>query len=109
LNNTPPYTHVLDNNNPLRKSNENNTEPYKQFLSDIGDIYSQIKNKLRYKGYCIVEVSNIFDKNHNFSPLAWDIAREVAKMMPLQQEIIIEWDKSQYGLTHTYCFIFQNT
>lgn len=105
---SPPYTHILDHNNPLRSLNENSTEPYEQFLSDIGNIYNQIKNKLKHKGFCVVEVSNIFDKNRNFSPLAWDIAREVAKILPLQHEIIIEWNKSQYGLTHTYCFIFQD-
>ncbi len=105
---SPPYTHIFSHNNPLRNSTENNRDSYKQFLSDIGNIYNQIKNKLKYKGYCVVEVSNIFDENHNFSPLAWDIAREVTKIMPLQQEIIIEWNRSQYGFTHTYCFAFQN-
>jgi len=105
---SPPYTHILHHNNPLRTSTENTADPYKQFLGDIRDIYSQIKNKLKHNGYCIVEVSNIFDKNHNFSPLAWDIAKEVIKIMPLQEEIIIEWEKSQYGFTHTYCFVFQN-
>ena len=105
---SPPYTHILSHNNPLRNSTEKSINPYEQFLSDIGNIYNQIKSKLRHKGYCVVEVSNIFDENHNFSPLAWDIAREITKIMPLQQEIIIEWDRSQYGLNHTYCFAFQN-
>lgn len=105
---SPPYTHILHHDNPLRTSTENAADPYRQFLGDIRDIYSQIKNKLKHNGYCIVEVSNIFDKDHNFSPLAWDIARKVGEVMSLKEEIIIEWDKSQYGFTHTYCFVFQN-
>lgn len=105
---SPPYTHILHLNNPLRVSVNGDTDLYRQFLSDISSIYSQIRSKLKKNGYCIIEVSNIFDENHNFSSLAWDIAKEVIKVMPLQEEIIIEWDKSQYGFTHTYCFVFQN-
>ena len=104
---SPPYTHILHRNNPLRPSTENGADPYKQFLRDIGDVYNQIKNKLEYKGYCVVEVSNIFDENNTFSPLAWNIATKVSKIMPLRKEIIIEWDKSMYGFSHTYCFVFQ--
>jgi len=105
---SPPYTHILHRNNPLRQPIKNGVNPYGRFLGDIGNIYNQIKNRLTHKGYCIIEVSNIFDENHNFSPLAWDIAMKVSEIMSLQEEIIIERDKVQYGVAHSYCFVFQN-
>ena len=105
---SPPYTHREHNHNPLRTEQSDTPDRYKEFLSDTKDIYSALSKVLKPNKYCLVEVSNIIDEHKQFSPLAWDLANEIQKVMSLEKELIIEWDKLQYDLNHTYCFIFRN-
>lgn len=105
---SPPYTHQFHNHNPLRRQQKDTFYRYEEFLSDIKNIYSSLSKVLKPEKYCLLEVSNVIDEDGHFSPLAWDLAKQVQQVMSLEKELIIEWDKVQYGLNHTYCFIFKN-
>jgi len=85
---------------------------YNDYLHDITDIFSEISKKLNPKAYIAVEVSNLLIDNI-FTPLAWDIAESINKILPMKQEIIINWqtDKTPaygFGFDHSYALIFQN-
>ncbi len=89
---------------------------YEQYLQDIGRIYSNVKDKMKPDAFVVIEVSNLKHKGV-LTPLAWDIAREVSKIMHFKGEIIVNWEIPDfefengafgYGYDHHYCLLFIN-
>ena len=90
---------------------------YNKYLQDIGRIYENVKRVMKPNSYVVVEVAN-FRNKERVTTLAWDIAKEVSKIMHFVGEIIINWEipeKDTEGgafggeYNHHYCMIFRNT
>lgn len=85
---------------------------YDDYLRDIQDIYRQLAEKLRPGGYAVIEAANI-QKSGVLTTLAWDIAKSVNEVLPLQKEYIVSWTKDGakegygFGYDHSYCLVFQ--
>jgi len=64
----------------------------------------------------VVEVSNL--KNHGeVTTLAWDVSKEISKVLHFEGEIVIKWENVNtetndgiygYGYDHSYCLVFRN-
>jgi SAM-dependent methyltransferase len=102
---SPLYMH-RDDENPF-KTNILKESSYRQYLSDIESVYTQIRDKLKEGGKAIIEVSNL-KKDGAVTPLAWDIAQTVSQVLEFQGEIVINWEGGYgYGYDHGYALIFQ--
>lgn len=94
-----------------------NIRDYNTFLQKICNVYLDIYNILRKKGFLVIIVKNI-KKGGKIYPLAWDIARELSKKYLLKDERIWIQDKvalAPYGypfswasnIIHHYCIVLQ--
>ena len=57
-------------------------------LKDVKRIFSKIKKIMKKNAPIVVEVSNTFGKGHPMTPLAWDVGRELSKILYLERDII---------------------
>ncbi len=101
---SPPYTNQSDDENPFVDYRQKGFD-YPSYLQGMGTIFSQITQKLHPSGHVIIEASNL-KKMGQVTTLAWDIAREVSKILHFEGETVICWDKYGYGYNHSYCLVF---
>ena len=89
---------------------------YKQYLKDTRKIYSNVKKIMKPNSHILIEVSNI-KRDGEVTTLAWDIGKEVSKILHFEGEIIVNWvsDGSEgedgiygYRYDHSYCLVFKN-
>ena len=104
---SPPYTNESDAENPFVDYRQKGFD-YPSYLHEMGNIFSQVNQKLNPSGHVVIEASNL-KKNGHVTTLAWDIAREVSKFMHFEGETVIGWDKYGYGYNHSYCLVFSKT
>jgi len=104
---SPPYTNVKDDENPFVDYRQKGFD-YTSYLQEMGRIFSQVTHKLNPSGHVVIEASNLKKKGH-VTTLAWDIAREVSKVLRFDGETVICWDKYGYGYNHSYCLVFSKT
>ena len=94
-----------------------NIADYDLFLEKLANIYFDIFDLLKNKGYLVVIVKNI-KKEGKMYPLAWDLARLLSKKYELKDEKLWIQDKvglAPYGypsawasnILHHYCLVFQ--
>jgi DNA modification methylase len=103
---SPPYMGQHHTENPFT-SYTTEEGGYNQYLSDIGNIYAQLNGKLKPGARAVVEVSNLKHEDGPLTMLAWDIAREIVKVMNFEGEVVIAWDGGYgYGYDHSYALIF---
>lgn len=109
---SPPYMRSFDKENPL----SNYTKPgiYKKYLKDMGKIYAQIQKIMAKDAAVIIEISNTFDKNHQMTPLAWDVGKEIAKYLHFERDFIFCFKNGKLSSksdndNHSYCLMFRNT
>ena len=64
----------------------------------------------------VIEVSNL-KKGDVVTTLAWDIGKEISKILNFEGEIIVNWTSNNtekadgfygYGYDHSYCLVFSN-
>jgi len=101
---SPPYTHNSDEENPFVDYRKKGFD-YSSYLQELGNIFSQVAQKLNPSGHVVIEAANL-KKQGYVTTLAWDIAREVSKVLHFEGETIIGWDKYGYGYNHSYCLVF---
>lgn len=89
-------------------------EGYEGYISNLGKIYSNVGELANKGSYVVIEVSNL--KGKKITTLAWDLAREVSKVLDFQGEVVIGWEGSDsyagngsygYGYDHSYCLVFK--
>ena len=106
---SPPYIDFDEDNFLSGKGG------YKEYIKDIGKIYSQIKQFMKKNSYIVIEVANL--KGKKVTTLAWDIGKEVSKIFHFEGEVIINWKTKGnckgdgnygYGYDHSYCLIYKN-
>jgi DNA modification methylase len=80
-------------------------EGYGEYLDDIRGIYEQIRARMKPTGKVVLEVANLKVENQ-VTTLAWDIGREISKVLHFEGEVIVCWDQSGFGYDHSYGLIF---
>ena len=101
---SPPYTNQNDDENPFVDYRQKGFD-YPTYLKEMGNIFSQVAQKLKPSGHLVIEASNL-KKNGQVTTLAWDIAHEVSQIFHFMGETIICWDEYGYGYNHSYCLVF---
>jgi len=101
---SPPYTNRSDTENPFVDYRQKGFD-YSSYLQEMGNIFSQVSQKMKPSGRLVIEASNL-KKNGEVTTLAWDIAREVSHILHFEGETIIGWDEYGYGYNHSYCLVF---
>jgi DNA modification methylase len=101
---SPPYTNEHDRENPFVDYRQKGFD-YPSYLKVMGSIFSQVAQKLKPSGHVVIEAANL-KKDGHVTTLAWDIAREVSRILHFDGETIIGWDRYGYGYNHSYCLLF---
>jgi DNA modification methylase len=101
---SPPYTNQSDTENPFVDYRQKGFD-YSSYLQGMGNIFSQVSQKMNPSGHLVIEASNL-KKDGEVTTLAWDIAREVSRIFRFEGETIICWDEYGYGYNHSYCLVF---
>lgn len=100
---SPPYWDILNMKrsadgkeavNYSEKENDMGNIPnYKEFISNLGELFSKVNRVLKPGAYCLVNVMDIRKKSE-FYPLHSDLATELQKHGYIFDDIII-WDRQQ--------------
>lgn len=103
---SPPYMGHHHRENPFTSyTTEGNG--YDAYLSDLRKIYTQIAKKMNEDAQVLIEVSNLKHTDAPITTLAWDIAREIAKVLTFRGETVITWEPIyNYGYSHSYVLHF---
>ena len=101
---SPPYTNEKDTENPFVDYRHKGFD-YPSYLKEMGNIFSQVAQKLNPAGHVVIEAANL-KKDGHVTTLAWDIAREVSKILHFEGETLIGWDRYGYGYNHSYGLVF---
>jgi len=107
---SPPFMPSDYGMNPLTGDEEPGT--YSRYLDGLQDVYGQVAQLLKPGGFAVIEVSNL--KGDVFTPLAWDVARAVSRVMHFVGETIVCWEGEDsgcgvygFGYDHSYCLVFR--
>jgi DNA modification methylase len=101
---SPPYTNQADTENPFVDYRQRGFD-YPSYLEEMGNIFSQVSQKMKPSGRLVIEASNL-KKNAEVTTLAWDIARGVSRHFHFDGETVICWEEYGYGYNHSYCLVF---
>lgn len=101
---SPPYTNKNETENPFVDHRQKGFD-YSSYLQEMGNIFSQVAQKMNPFGNLVIEASNL-KKMRQVTTLAWDIAHEVSQFLHFQGETVICWDEYGYGYNHSYCLVF---
>jgi DNA modification methylase len=101
---SPPYTNENDTENPFVDYRQKGFD-YPSYLEEMGNIFSQVAQKLNPSGHVVIEAANL-KKNGHVTTLAWDIARAVSTILHFEGEMMIGWDQYGYGYNHSYGLVF---
>jgi len=101
---SPPYTNETDSENPFVDYRQKGFD-YPSYLKEMGNIFSQVAQKLTPSAHVVIEAANLKKQGH-VTTLAWDIAREVSQILHFEGEMMIGWDKYGYGYNHSYVLVF---
>jgi len=130
---SPPYWDSLKRNSLRQKKRKNNgldteyssdfknfenIEEYEDFVNELVNFYTYLKNWIKNKGYMTIIINNVY-KNSRLYPLAFDLASKLSKHYVLKDEQIwCQNDKPLIALGinsayvsnrhHIYCLIFRN-
>ena len=104
---SPPYINKDDDvENPFTAYTTDG-DGYAGYLKDIRSIYKQMGQIMAKDAKVIVEVANLKSQN-GITTLAWDIAKEISKVLYFEGEVVVTWDVYGYGYgyDHSYSLIF---
>jgi DNA modification methylase len=101
---SPPFTPKEDTENPFMDYSEKEYS-YLAYLQEFRQIYEQVMQVLKPSAHVVIEIANLKTKQ-GITTLAWDVAREVSKVLTFNGEIVVCWDKYGYGYDHSYCLVF---
>lgn len=103
---SPPYMTATGHpQNPLTAYRTRDGD-YTSYLAQLGDVFRQVALLLRPGGHAVINVANL-RTGDTITPLAWDVARAVARHLTLRQESFLCWDHQPAGLSGDYCLVFQ--
>lgn len=103
---SPPYmTANAHPHNPLT-AYETLDGDYRTYLEHLARLARTVRDLLRPGGHLVVNVANIRHGGHT-TPLAWDVARAVGRVLPFLGETVIVWDVLPHDLTGDYLLTFR--
>jgi DNA modification methylase len=103
---SPPYMGKHHKENPFTAYSTEGTG-YETYLVTLGQIYKQVSSKLKPSSRAVIEVSNLKHDDAPLTTLAWDIAREISKVLRFEGEIVVTWENGYgFGYDHSYCLVF---
>ena len=79
---------------------------YRQYLDDLTAIYAQVRALMKPEALVVLEAANL-RVGDQVTPLAWDIARAISRVLTFQGEIVVAWDQYGFGYDHSYCLMFR--
>ncbi|KXH75297.1 MAG: hypothetical protein AM326_09115 [Candidatus Thorarchaeota archaeon SMTZ-45] len=107
---SPPFMKQTSRHDPLATDKKDGY--YSKYLDELSGIFKKLNGFLNPDAYVILEVSNL--KGEEITPLAWDISREVSKVLHFKGEIVVGWEGPDYGrgvfgygYDHSYCLVFR--
>jgi DNA modification methylase len=101
---SPPYATYNEKDNPFTDYSEKGNG-YTAYLHDIRSIFTQVARLMKPAAYAVIEIANLKDE-FGITPLAWDVAAEVSKILRFEGESVICWDQYGYGYDHSYSLVF---
>jgi DNA modification methylase len=101
---SPPYTNRSDPEDPFTNYSQKGTG-YAAYLDEMDLIFAQVAGLLKPSGRAVIEVANLKDAS-GVTPLAWDVAAAVSRILRFEGEIVVCWDRYGYGYDHSYCLVF---
>jgi SAM-dependent methyltransferase len=78
---------------------------YRAYLDDLRGVYAQVRQFMQPAGVVVLEVANL-KIGGVLTPLAWDVAEQVARVLHFEGEVVVGWDHYGYGYDHSYCLVF---
>lgn len=109
---SPPYMGRHHKENPFTAYTTHG-DGYEQYLVDLRGIYEKLSHKMTAGANVVIEVSNLKHDDAPDAPitmLAWDIAREVSKVLRFEGEVVIAWEGGYaYGYDHSYALRFSKS
>lgn len=110
---SPPYMPKWDDEDPFTAYTAPGT--YEKYLKDYVKIFSQVKKVMKSNSKIVIEISNLKSKGE-VTTLAWDVAKEISKILHFEGEAIIKWEGEEdssegiygSGYDHSYCLFFCN-
>ncbi|MGE0495962.1 MAG: DNA methyltransferase [Vulcanimicrobiota bacterium] len=95
-----------------------NLTDYEAFLTQLADVFRQVANCLKDKGYLVIVIQNLRSPEGRMVPLAWDLTRHLQDFLIFKGEKIWCQDNKKLGIWgypsefvsnvhHHYCLIFK--
>jgi tRNA G10 N-methylase Trm11 len=101
---SPPYmTKVNHPQNPL-SGYQSLDGDYPSYLRELTRIYGALAKRLTPGARVVINAANL---REGPTPLAWDIAGAVSKVLSFEREIVIDWDRPEAWFTNDYCLLFR--
>jgi len=102
---SPPFrTRANHPQNPL-DGYRTQGNSYGQYIDDLTAIYAQVRSLMKPEALVVIEAANL-RVGEQVTPLAWDIARAVSRVLTFQGETVVAWDQYGFGYDHSYCLTF---
>lgn len=103
---SPPYMAAVDHEeNPLTGYQSSDGD-YAVYLRQLGAVFEQVARLLRPGGHAVLNVANLLTDG-TFTPLAWDVARQVSQHLNLRGESFLCWDTQPPEITGDYLLHFE--
>jgi tRNA G10 N-methylase Trm11 len=104
---SPPFTTRSDGEDPFTDYSEKGNG-YAAYLQETRSIFAQVARRMRPSAHVVIEIANL-KTGSEVTPLAWDVAAEVSRVLHFEGETVICWDQYGYGYDHSYCLLFSKT
>lgn len=102
---SPPYMGRNDPQDPL-DAYQSPGQGYQAYLQGIRSIYQRARSLMQPTARVVIEAANL-KLTGEVTPLAWDIAREVGRVLSFEGEIVVCWEPTYgFGYDHSYCLVF---
>jgi hypothetical protein len=69
-------------------------------------IFESVATLARPCAHVVVEAANLKGEA-GVTTLAWDLARGIGEVMTFEGEVVVGWDRYNYGYDHSYCLVFR--
>jgi DNA modification methylase len=102
---SPPYMAAHDSEDPFTNYTQAGAG-YAAYLHQLEQIYASLCQLLKPGAHVVLEVANLKDEN-GITTLAWDVARAVSHVLRFEGEVVVGWDRPDYGYDHSYCLVFR--